>query len=184
MMRAHALCHAALWLGLLGAGGASGEPPRGEMPTRPLSRQAAAAMVQAFLTANNVRPGPGLSARNLGGIDVGGQRIYFEYLPEAGMLRTLAVVYCFRRPPRPGLLDGFRQQEQAGTDTGGGNVLYLPDSRCLYLSRSYARQVPPAQFVEETRRLLAASQLWSEQVVGQVSTQVLQLGKGGPGAAR
>jgi hypothetical protein len=142
-----------------------------EAPVGPMSRDAAVKMIKGFLAAYKVQS-TGLNEKNLGGADIEGRRVFFEYQPEKNTLRSLATVYCFRKPPKPGVIEGFKKEAEGGTDTGGGTVEYVSDSRCLFLGRSYTQAVSDAQFTKDNQRLLLAAKIWSEQVVERVATKV------------
>src|SRR6185436_4906174 len=75
----------------------------------PMSRDAAVKMIKSYLAAYKVMDSPGLNDKNLGGADIEGRRIFFEYQPEKNTLRSLATVYCFRKPPKPGVIEGFKK---------------------------------------------------------------------------
>lgn len=142
-----------------------------EQSVGPMSRDAAVRMIKGLLSTYKV-PSAGLNDKNLGGAEIEGRRVFFEYLPEKGTLRSLATVYCFRKPPKPGVLEGFKREAAGGTDTGGGAVEYLADSKCLVLGRAYAQAVSDAQFTKDTQRLLQAAKTWNEEVVERVATKV------------
>lgn len=136
-----------------------------------LPREAAVKMIQAFLRSHGVKS-VGLNDNNLGGLELGGQVLYFEYLPGRRALRANALVYRFRKPPRRGVLDGFQQEQKAGTDSAGGTVEYQADNRGLFLSRVYAAPAPEQGFAAEMDRLAQAAERWREQVLPRVAARV------------
>jgi len=124
----------------------------------------------------------GLGERNLTGVQFSdGREVYFEYrqpfVPaEPGALKCSALVYRFHTEPKPGLLDGFRAEEQAGTPTGGGALEYQEQGRALFLARSYSK--PPAldAFREEMAALRRAARVWQNDVLERVTRKVFHPG--------
>lgn len=137
-----------------------------------LTRDEAVQMVKAVLEAYNIKNSPGLNEKDLGGIDILGQPVYFEYLQDEKVLRVHALCYRFRRPPRPGLMEGFHQAEETGTNTGGGSVEYHPENGGLFLSRTYTQRVERKQFIKDVKRLAEAGKYWAEEVLPSVSEKV------------
>ncbi|ATB34235.1 hypothetical protein [Melittangium boletus] len=128
-------------------------------------------VVQAFMNSFK-QPSEGLNAQGFGGAVIGDGQLYFEYHGKTQRLETSALIHKFRDAPKPGVLEGFQAEEKAGTPTGGGAVDYEVENKSLFLSRYY-EQVPPQEaFQEDMKKLLAASAVWSDEVLDRVATRV------------
>lgn len=114
----------------------------------------------------------GLNPKGFGGIDVEGSSLYFEFDEKAKTLECSALVYKFHDAPKPGVLEGFKAEEAAGTNTGGGKVDYEPENKGLFLSKTY-QIVPDAMtFERDMKKLMEASAVWGDQVLKRVSAKV------------
>jgi hypothetical protein len=129
-------------------------------------------LAQAALRAHGLPNSPGLNAQNYGGFDGWDGPVVFEYDPVRQMLTVLALCYRFRKPPRPGVIAGFQEEERRGTDTGGGAVEFRSDSGGLFLTRSYRHKTDPRRFVEETDELMRAARYWADEVLPNVADRV------------
>ena len=69
-------------------------------------------LAQAALEAHQVKGSPGLNAQNYGGFDNGVQSVVFEYDADRKVLNVLALCYRFHKPPRPGVLEAFYDEER------------------------------------------------------------------------
>ena len=151
-----------------------------------LTREDAVKLAQAALAAHQVKGSPGLNAQNYGGFDDGAQPVVFEYSADHKVLNVLALCYRFRKPPRPGLLEAYREEANLGTDTGGGIVEFRSDIGGLFLSkqasvdelpkpgvrRATYFSIEPARFVEDIDRLMRAATYWAEDVLPAVASKV------------
>ena len=137
-----------------------------------LTRDDAVKLAQAALEAHQVKGSPGLNAQNYGGFDHGDQAVVFEYSADRKVLNVLALCYRFRKPPRPGLLEAYHNEERPGTNTGGGTVEFRSDSGGLFPSRSYTQKTDPARFVEDIHKLMQAAKYWAEDVLPAVASKV------------
>jgi hypothetical protein len=137
-----------------------------------MKREEAVRLAKAYAAAHGVKDSPGLNDKNLGGLEIEGHTVYFEYQPEAKQLESGALIYKFHKPPKPKVLEAFQQEEQAGTDTGGGHLYYEPKNQGLFLRRFYKTAPSDAQFIKDTDRLRKASQVWADQVLDRVATKV------------
>jgi hypothetical protein len=138
----------------------------------PLTRESARRLVQGYLGEEGTAPSTGLNVQGFGGIDTGGTSLYFEWNEEAQALECSALVYSFREPPKPGVIDGFRAEEREGTDAGGGTVDYEPENRGLFLSRTYKQMPGERAFAKDMRRLVKASVTWGDEVLERVASRV------------
>ena len=137
-----------------------------------LTREDAVRLAQAALEAHQVKGSEGLNAHNYGGFDDGAQQVVFEYSVDQKALNVLALCYRFRKPPRPGLLEAYREAATLGTDTGGGVVDFRSESGGLFLSRSYTEDIEAARFVEDIDRLMRAATYWAQDVLPAVASKV------------
>lgn len=134
-------------------------------------------LVRAFFRAHEQAQFPGeeppaLNAKGFGGAQLAEGEIFFEYHPDERALECSALVYRFRSPPKPGVLDGFKAEAKSGTPTGGGELDFEPENGGLYLSRMYGDRVPNETFVEELNALLGASVTWAKDVLPRVANKV------------
>ncbi len=140
-----------------------------------MTRDVAVRLARAYLEAHSQGQGmksPGLNDKNLGGAEIDGQTLYFEYLPERKVLTCHALVYRFHKPPRPGVVEGFQAEQREGTDAGGGQVEYQTENQGVFLSRTYLAAIPDAEFVKDLDRLLKASRIWGKEVLDRVASRV------------
>lgn len=105
--------------------------------------------VAAFAGGNFVKAGIGESV------------LGFEYRAHEKRLACYALIYQFRRAPKIEILAGVEQEERAGADTGGGEIVFDRDNNALSLVRVYDKFVDPDVFAKQMRKLAAASLLWS-----------------------
>ncbi|WNG36300.1 hypothetical protein F0U60_23355 [Archangium minus] len=138
-----------------------------------MTRDEAQRLVQAFMKSLG-QPSEGLNPQGFGGAVLGEAQLYFEYHADKQALEASALVYKFRDPPKPGVLEGFRAEEKAGTDTGGGAVDYEPENKSLFLSRTYSTVPQDAAFKEDMQRLTQASLVWGDEVLDRVASRVFK----------
>lgn len=138
----------------------------------PLTRESARRLVQGFLGEEGTPPSAGINEKGFGGISTGGASLYFEWHEESHTLECSALVYRFREPPKPGVIDGFHAEEREGTDAGGGSVDYEPENRGLFLSRNYTHMPSERGFAKDMRRLMKASVKWGDEVLDRVASRV------------
>ncbi len=146
-----------------------------------MTRQDAAKVVQAFFEAHGQKS-QGLNDKGLGGIlfgiPSGAAQVFFEYDAGAGQLLCRAHILTYR--PQDSVeedLKAFRAEEQAGTPTGGGKLEYVPQSRALFLKRTYSTAAAPEAFIAEVNELAASSLKWGREVFDRVMDK-LQASKG------
>jgi hypothetical protein len=137
-----------------------------------MTRDEAQRLVQSFFRATGQTNSPGLNPQGFGGMVVGEAQLYFEYRSDEQALECSALIYKFRDPPKPGVLEGFQQEAKGGTDTGGGAVDYEPENKSLFLSRTYAQVPGEPAFAEDMKRLMNASLVWGGEVLDRVATRV------------
>ncbi|QSQ26959.1 hypothetical protein JY651_19465 [Pyxidicoccus parkwayensis] len=130
-------------------------------------------LVQSFMRAQGEQNSPGLNPQGFGGLAKGAAQVYFEFVQDSGELKCSALIYRFRDAPRPGVLDGFRAEEKAGTDTGGGAVDYEQESKSLFLSRTYTTVPPEQSFAIGVQKLMDASVIWGDSVFERVAAKVI-----------
>jgi hypothetical protein len=105
-------------------------------------------------------------------MSIGMGSLYFEFKEQAQSLTCLALIYKFHDAPKPGIIEGFKAEEAAGTNAGGGKVEYQPENKGLYLSRTYSKVPAQASFEQEMKDLLQASRVWGDEVLDRVTTKV------------
>jgi len=136
-----------------------------------VTRDEAVATVQALCQAIDPKAKTkGLSPKNVGGVSVGAEAIYFEFSPEAGTLSVMASVYRFRAMPKPAVLESFRAVEKT-EDKGGGKFDYQAASKSVLLTRVYASAPAVEKLKRETEQLVAAARRWREEVVPKVAAK-------------
>ncbi len=138
----------------------------------PLTRESAKRLVQGYLGEEGTAPSTGLNEQGFGGITTGASSLYFEWNEQEQALECSALVYRFREPPKPGVIDGFHAEQREGTDAGGGTVDYEPENRSLFLSRLYTRMPTERAFAKDMRRLMKASVTWGDEVLDRVASRV------------
>lgn len=136
-----------------------------------MTREEAQKLVQDYMLTLK-QPSEGLNPQGFGGAVVGDAQLYFEYHGKTQQLEASALVYRFRDRPKAGVIDGFKEEEKAGTNTGGGVVDYEPENKSLFLSRSYAEVPPVAAFQEHMKQLMEASREWGASVLERVASRV------------
>lgn len=136
-----------------------------------MTRNEAARMVQHFFLANDV-VSEGLNEKNLGGAQVGDLQVFFQYLPDMGILRCSAHIYSFHDAPKPGVLEGFKKAADGGADTGGGYFEYQPENRGIYLSRDYKSPAGDEEFLNDLARLMGATREWGGPILEKVAAAV------------
>ena len=137
-----------------------------------ITRDEAVRMIQGYFKSHGVES-PGLNENNLGGASVAQYQIYFEYQPAKRALKCSALIYKFRDEPKPGVIEGFKAEEQARTaDTGGGTLEYEPVNKGLYLSRVYTESASDEEFARDLKLLMEASEVYGDQVLDRVATKV------------
>jgi hypothetical protein len=136
-----------------------------------VTRDEAVATIQALCQAIDPEAKTkGLSPKNVGGVAVGEEAIYFEYAPEAGTLSVMASVYRFRAMPKPAVLEAFRAVEKT-EDKGGGKFDYQAASKSVLLTRVYSSAPATEKLKQETERLVIAARRWREEVVPKVAAR-------------
>jgi hypothetical protein len=137
-----------------------------------MTRDDAQRLVQSFFRSVGQTQSPGLNPQGFGGAAVGDAQLYFEFRSAEQALECSALIYKFRDVPKPGVLEGFKAEEKAGTNTGGGAVDYEPENKSLFLSRTYASAPAEPAFADDMKRLMQASLLWSGEVMDRVASRV------------
>jgi hypothetical protein len=150
-----------------------------------MTREEAERLVRSLLDAHGARgAAPVFGAGDAAGVMLGAAELFFEYEPEARALACGALVYRFRDEPRPGVLEGFLEEEKRGAraDAGGGALVYREKTRALLLGRTYTDAVPGDEFARDMKRLAEASLRWADEVAERVASRVRS--REGPGAGR
>lgn len=137
-----------------------------------MTREDAVKLVQAFFQAHG-KTSRGLNDKGLGGIlfgmPSGAAQVFFEHDAQRGQLVCRGHLFTYRpQDPVEGELNAFREEEKAGTPTGGGRIEYMQENRGLFLTRTYHEAVAPQSFVAEVDKLAAASLNWRGEVFERV----------------
>ena len=138
----------------------------------PMTREGAQRLVQSFVRPHGSLQSEGLNQEGFGGLIMGGAQLYFEWHEDKQALECSALVYKFHDPPKPGVLETFQAEEKEGTDTGGGTVVYEPENRGLYLSRTYTQVPDERTFAKDLKRLMKVSLTWGHEVLDRVASRV------------
>ncbi|MBN1203472.1 MAG: hypothetical protein JXB05_00925 [Myxococcaceae bacterium] len=139
-----------------------------------MTRDEAQRLAQAFLAATGNPNSPGLNPQGFGGVAISDAQLYFEWHDTEQMLECSALIHKFHDSPKPGIIEGFEQEQKSGTDTGGGSVDYEPENKSLFLSRNYTQAPPQTAFIEDMKRLMRASLVWSNEVADRVASSVFK----------
>ena len=139
-----------------------------------MNRDEAIQTIQAFAKSLEVET-KGLNKSNLGGLQVGEAEVWFEYVEAEGALHCSALIFQFDQEENPAIVEACRNEAKAGANTGGGAIEYQPENKGIYLTRVYAKTVPPENFEKDMTRLLEASQEWSEDVFPKAAMTALGL---------
>jgi hypothetical protein len=137
-----------------------------------MTRDEAQLLAKAFLAATGDPNSVGLNPQGFGGVAIADAQLYFEWHDPEQALECSALIHKFHDAPKPGIIEGFQQEQKAGTDTGGGSVDYEPENKSLFLSRTYTQAPPHTAFVEDMKRLMRASIVWGDEVLDRVATRV------------
>lgn len=137
-------------------------------------REEAILILKKFFMMQHI-DSPGLNDNNVGGASIGDLELYFEYIPKEEALNCSALIYSFKEEPKPGVIEGFKEEENFGrTGTGGGFVDYQPENKGLFLTRTYSEYVEDIDFLNDMEALLGASRDWTKDVLPRVAEKVFQ----------
>jgi excinuclease UvrABC nuclease subunit len=139
-----------------------------------MTRDEAQQLAQALLAATGQPTSVGLNPQGFGGAAVENAQLYFEWHDKEQALECSALIHKFRDAPKPGIIEGFKAEQAAGTDAAGGTVDYEPENKSLFLSRTYTQAPPPPLFVDDMKRLMKASLIWSTEVLDRVASRVFK----------
>ncbi|MDC0707325.1 type III secretion system chaperone [Stigmatella sp. ncwal1] len=139
-----------------------------------MTRDEAKRLAQALLAETGQPDSVGLNPQGFGGVAVDNAQLYFEWHDPEQALECSALIHKFRDAPKPGILEGFQKEQQAGTDTGGGTLDFEPENKSLFLSRTYTQAPPNTAFIADMKRLMRASLVWHGEVLDRVASQVFK----------
>lgn len=131
-----------------------------------MTRAEAEAMLGA-LVGEGARA-PRFGAGDVTGVMLGPAALYFEYDAGRGALSCGALVYRFRTPPRPGVLEDFLEGNRGA---GGGLLVYREETRALLLSRTYTEAADGEAFALDMKRLAAASLGWGSELLERIASR-------------
>ncbi len=139
-----------------------------------MTREEAQRVVKDFMNSLGQTNSPGLNEKGFGGAVVDMAQLYFEYRDWEQDLKASALIYKFSKEPKPGIREGFQEEEKKGTDTGGGKVDYEEENKGLYLSRTYTAAPASKAFQDDMHKLMKASLVWGDDVLKRVSSKVFK----------
>lgn len=134
----------------------------------PMTREGANALIRGYAEAKG-GSAEGLNAEGLEALTTGSVDLAFQL--EGSSLKASALIYRFRKDPKPGLIEAM-EDEAHRTPTGGGAVDYEPESKAVFLSRTYTAIPSEAQFTADLDALAAAAKQWSTETVQAVAERV------------
>lgn len=141
-----------------------------------MTREEANRLVQSFAKAQGGEVSA-LNLNNMTALSLGDADLFFTFhqplVPnQKTRLEVSALIYRFRKEPDPRMLAGFREEQEKGTPTGGGELDFETENKGLYLTRFY-EQVPAQEtFNDELLALAKASKTWGREVLERVANKV------------
>lgn len=118
-------------------------------------------MVRGFFGALGISS-PGLTPMGLGGAAVDATPVAFKF--EAEVLRCMAVVFRFREPATPQVLDQLMAYDLThGLSDGRGKLVYDADSLLLAVERTYTKPMTAKEFAPELLELVRRAVQWSSE---------------------
>jgi hypothetical protein len=127
-----------------------------------MTRDDAIRLVKALFTACETES-PGLSEQGFGGIMLPDADLYFEHQGPEGALICYGRIHEFRKDAEPALFDAL-QAEGKGLPPGL-RVEYVPETRRLFLVRTYDDVVDEQTFVEQMAELAKTTAAWGGDVL-------------------
>ena len=117
-----------------------------------------------------------------GGILLPNGQIWFEYTDQNAFVCSVLVSdFAFEGADLPeaereridrALLEGFGEEERWGTPTGGAKLEYVPETKRLFLSRTYLQPVDEKTFIADMHRLVEAGNRWGREVFDRVMDRI------------
>ena len=123
----------------------------------------AQSMVRGFFGALGISS-PGLTPKGLGGAAVDATPVAFKF--EADVLRCLAVVFRFREPATPQVLEQLMAYDQThGLSDARGKLVYDAESLLLAVERTYSKPITAKELAPELLELVRRAVQWSSEGV-------------------
>jgi len=127
-----------------------------------MTRADAIRLVRALFAAYETES-PGLNEQGFGGIMLPDADLYFEHQTPAECLICYGRIFEFRKEVEPALLDALQAEGQSLPP--GLRVEYVPETRRLFLARTYNEVVEEKAFVEQMLALAQTTATWSNDVL-------------------
>ena len=141
-----------------------------------MTREEANTLIQTFARSQGGEVS-GLNMNNMTGLSLGDSDLFFTFhqsmfAHKEPSLEVSALIYRFRADPDPRILQGFKDEHEAGTPSGGGEVDFEPENKGLYLTRSYTKVPTQDAFNADLIALAKASKAWGHEVLERVANKV------------
>jgi len=105
---------------------------------------------------------PGLNEQGFGGIMLPDADLYFEHQSE-GALVCYGRIYEFRKDAEPAVLEALRAEGKSLPP--GVRVEYVPETRRLFLARTYDNVIDEKGFLEQMAELARLTAIWGGDVL-------------------
>jgi hypothetical protein len=141
-----------------------------------MTRGEAERLLRSLADAYGVSVGRLFDGKDVAGLMLGGAELFFQYDEGRRALWCGALVYRFRSEPKPGVLEAFFEEEEAGgADAGVGapeyRLKYFEATRSLLLARTYEAAPGAEEFAEDVRALAESSLAWARDAVPRVASR-------------
>lgn len=92
-------------------------------------------------------------------------RIIIEYIDQTKTLNCLSPIHSFRRRVvRPWVFQALKEAADSGVSTGGGDLIYDPLSKGIFVRKTFTRSpLPEGQFIETCDRVMEAGERWRRE---------------------
>lgn len=127
-----------------------------------MTRADAIRLVKALFRAVQMES-PGLNEQGFGGIMLPDADLYFEHQSPGDCLVCYGRIFEFRKDAEPAVLDALHAEGQSLPP--GLCVEYIPETRRLFLARTYGDVVEEKVFVEQMMDLAKTTAAWSREVL-------------------
>ena len=126
-----------------------------------MTRSDAIRLVKALFAAIQM-DSPGLNEQGFGGVMLPDADLYFEHQSE-GALVCYGRIYEFRKDAEPAVLEALRAEGKSLPP--GVRVEYVPETRRLFLARTYDNVIDEKGFLEQMAELARLTAIWGGDVL-------------------